>query len=76
MKLLTRREAAELLRLHLDTIGAWLKRGLLTGFTVGKVTRITEDSMRQLLERPSDEEVLQPNASVAAPQTSAQARPV
>ena len=61
MKMLTSGEVSELLRVSRPTVWAMLRRGELVGFRRGRLTRVTEESVRQLLsegstdgERPGD----------------------
>ena len=54
MQLLKRNEVAELLRVHPHTVRRLIRTGDLTGFIVGKTTRVTAESVEELIGAPLD----------------------
>lgn len=52
MQLLKRNEVAELLRVHPHTVRRLIRTGHLTGFIAGKTTRVTVESVEQLVGAP------------------------
>ncbi len=62
MLLLTKQEAADLLRVCPTTIRRMMKRGDLEGFRVGKITRITKKSLEHLIGQP-----IEPSYGAGAP---------
>lgn len=52
MRLLKRNEVAELLRIHPHTVRRLIRTGHLTGFVVGKTTRVTTESVEELIGAP------------------------
>lgn len=59
VKLLTRNETAELLRVCPTTVLRMVQRGDLEGFTVGRVTRVKTESVERLLGYSVDQTELQ-----------------
>ena len=52
MILLTKKEAADILKVCPTTVRRMMKRGDLEGFRVGKITRITRKSLEHLIGQP------------------------
>ena len=50
--LLTKKEAADILKVCPATVRRMMKRGDLKGFRVGKITRITRQSLEHLIGQP------------------------
>ena len=59
MKLLTRNETAELLRIDPKTVLRMLERGDLEGFSVGRITRVKTESVERLIGCSVDQAELQ-----------------
>ena len=62
MDLLTRNEAAKLLRIDPKTVLKMLERGDLQGFSVGRITRVKTASVEKLLGYPVDQAELHTEA--------------
>lgn len=61
-KLLTPSEVAKRLNVTLRTVQRWISEGLLSSYKIGKTRRVSEEQLKQFLERYEERErLLEPN---------------